>query len=161
MADAGGQAQRQDVDVKTIAALLCTTEDWVFRLAQKGIIPRAAHGKYPLVACIQAYVKHLRDARDGRSEGYGAARTNLTQIKAQHEELKLRERTGELVRTSAVEEVWSAMVSRFRGRLLSLPVKAAPRVRVARTNAEARELLQKYIDDALSELSGTDVDLGD
>lgn len=46
--------------VETIAALLNLQRRWVQQLAKNGVMPKAAHGRYPLAGCVQGYVRYLQ-----------------------------------------------------------------------------------------------------
>jgi hypothetical protein len=47
---------------RVIARLLNITERRLQQLAREGIVPKAAHGQYPLAAAIRGYVTYLQNA---------------------------------------------------------------------------------------------------
>jgi hypothetical protein len=74
-------------------------------------------------------------------------------LKVQKEELALRERRGELLEKTEVEQEWGLLLTTFRNRLLLLPDKVAPRVCVMDDVLSCRVLLEREVREALSALS--------
>lgn len=87
------------------------------------------------------------------------ARTRLANEQADKAALENAETRGELVRVAAVAESWGRMISAARARLLSLPTKAGPIARAARTDAEAAELVRQEVFEALAELARDPADV--
>jgi len=143
----------------TIAKLLDLTERRVRQLASEGIIPKAAGGRYDLVASVRGYVRHLRTR--GIGEGTLDAhseRARLTRLKADREELELAQLRGELVPVDEAAALLEKVIVACRSRILAIPNRAAPLVSRKRKAAEVREILTRITDEALHELAAIDVD---
>lgn len=66
-------AEEQTVSVDKISTFINRSDRYVQKLAKAGIIPKAAHGKYPFFRAIRAYIDHLHTEAEQRSkdpEGY-------------------------------------------------------------------------------------------
>lgn len=83
-------------------------------------------------------------------------RTRLTRAQADLTELQIEKLRGTLIEASVVERVQGAMISAFRARMLSLPAKAAPFVIGFDDEAEAQQLLEELVYEALNELADWD-----
>jgi phage terminase Nu1 subunit (DNA packaging protein) len=101
----------------------------------------------------QRLLSEMGVANDGQAYDYEAERARLTKAQADKTELEAAELAGSLVRVDEVEAEWSRMLGSMRSRLLSLPSKAGPRVRVALNDEEAAALIEAEILEALQELS--------
>lgn len=97
--------------------------------------------------------RDLGVAPDGEVYDYEVERARLTKAQADKTELEAAELAGALVRVEDVETEWGRMLGAVRARLLSLPSKAAPRVRVAVNDEEAAALIEAEVTEALQELS--------
>src|SRR5690554_4944951 len=61
---------------EVVSRLLNLTERRLQQLAREGIIPKAAHGKYPLVQCVQGYIRYLQQlARQGEEQKLNLPKT--------------------------------------------------------------------------------------
>ncbi|MEJ5367763.1 MAG: hypothetical protein WHT08_05550 [Bryobacteraceae bacterium] len=67
---------------------------------------------------------------------------------AELRELEVRQRRGELLEASAVEQRWAAGLASLRDRLLALPDRVAATV-AGRSEVEARRLLRDALEEAL------------
>ena len=87
----------------TIAMLLMITDRRLRQLAQEGIVPKATHARYPLVGCVQGYVKYLQQLKSGTDERASEA-TRLTKVRADSYELDLLIRNREVYQKREVDE---------------------------------------------------------
>lgn len=146
--------------IAVIAKLLDLTERRVQQLGREGVIPKAERGQYDLVGAVRGYVRYLRDqasrARDGVAD-FGTERARLVKAKADLAEMEARQRQGELLPATGVEEAWTEVLGRLRARLLVLPDRLAPLVHEETTIAGARTLIRQGIADALAELASMPV----
>ena len=154
MSDAGAPTH----SVGTIAKLLLLSERRVQQLTTEGVIPKAERGRYELAPAVQGYIRYLQDRfvkpADGSGDiDYHKEKARLTKAQADRTELDAAEIRGELVRADHVIESWSRMLGSARARLLSIPSKAAPRVRAAANDEEAASLIESEVLEALEELS--------
>ena len=99
------------------------------------------------------WLKDAGVAEDGEVYHYETERARLTKAQADKTELEAAELAGHLVRVDEVETEWGRMCGAVRARILSLPTKAAPRVRVAINDEEAAAILEVEAIEALDELS--------
>jgi len=60
---------------------------------------------------------------------------------------------GNLLDGRAVAEHWGTVIVNAKTRLLSIPTKAAPLLLGAKTMPQAREVLERFIYEALNDLS--------
>lgn len=117
--------------VATIARLLLLTERRVQQLAAEGVLPKGERGRYGLVACVQGYVRYLKDRAvvgDAAGEGGPAADDKARKLRAEVglAELELARARGEVVDRAAVEAGLAAMDGALKDRLLMVPLSAAP-----------------------------------
>jgi phage terminase Nu1 subunit (DNA packaging protein) len=152
--DAKEAAQGHPVDV--IARILGITPRRVQQLAKEGL-PTAGRGRYPLVPCVQWYVKYWQDRAEGRVvEGVGGrfdlARTRKVEAEAQLAEIEVAEAEGRLVPLEVHERRVIALCDRLRAVLMTVPSKYMGRISVARTDGEARLVGEAIRDETLASL---------
>lgn len=154
---------------KQVAEFLGTTQrtitDWMYK--PKDPFPVSEYGstgaatKFHPKSVIKWYVRHeiskrLGSTDDGQVYDYEAERARLTNKQAEKAQLELQVLRGELIPATRVEEEQGAMVTAFRTRCLSIPIKAAP-VLVNREDPAAIEgYLRELIYEALNELADFD-----
>jgi phage terminase Nu1 subunit (DNA packaging protein) len=97
-------------------------------------------------------VAQWRLGRNTESE-FDQARTRLAIAQADKTELESAELAGQVIRTDEVIECWARSAGAMRSRLLSLPAKIGPRVRVAQNDQEAAAIVETEVLEALQELS--------
>lgn len=76
------------VDVGTIAKLFNLTPRRVQQLAGEGVIPRAEHGRYPLIPAIKGYIGFLQQAQRGSTPANVAG--ELAQLRLARSRLALQ-----------------------------------------------------------------------
>jgi phage terminase Nu1 subunit (DNA packaging protein) len=81
----------------------------------------------------------------------------LTKVRADKLELELRERERQLVPVDEVKRLWASVTLAAKARLLAIPAAVAPTAALLGEPAEVQELIERAIDDALSELSRGEV----
>ena len=124
----------------------------VHELARVGVFPRKRAGRgniYDLRECILSYVEHVA----GSPKTEAARLAKARRIKLEVETAQLQ---GELVPAADVEREWSAMLTEFRGLMLSIPSRVGERL-PALSLADI-EVVDRAIRDALTEASGHDGD---
>ena len=146
-----------------ISKLLDITPRRLQQLAQDGIVPKADRGRYPLVGCVQGYIRFLRDRHvggdiDGDDGTVDARKERALLARAQREKVVLETEVlrGRLIPAEQVETIWGGMIANFRTRCLSIPVKAASSIMAALDLAEAESILKDLIYEALGELADYD-----
>lgn len=132
------------------------TERRVQQMAQQGIVPKAARGKYPLVGTIQAYVKFLQERALGGETGptdLHTEKTKLTAAQREKMEIEVAVTRGELVYADQVADAWALEVTDCKQRLLSVASKAAPIVAAEDNSGACMEIIDALVREALQELS--------
>lgn len=118
---------------------------------------RTAEGGYPCLEFGEWLRRRIASqygvADDGRSYDYDAERARLTKAQADKTELEAAELAGEIVRVEQVIATWSKLAGAMRARLLAMPSKIAPVVRVTETDEEASATIEREVLEALEELS--------
>lgn len=64
---------------------------------------------------------------------------------------------GELLPADVIAQVWNAMLSNFRARLLQMPSKLLPLIEAASSKAEAKQIMEVGVNECLNELANFDV----
>ena len=81
------------------AKLLKVTEDWVRQLSRKGYIPKAARGRFNLVAVVHGYIAYRDD--EARRTTKGAAESRVRDARAAEIERRMAREDREII---ALEE---------------------------------------------------------
>lgn len=84
---------------------------------------------------------------------YDEARTRKVNAEAEIAELELAKVRGELVVAEDVVKAWEDVLSAMKGKLLSIPTKAAPVVSAESEAGLCQSVLEDLINEALEELS--------
>jgi len=87
---------------------------------------------------------------------YDEARTRKINAEAQIAELELAKVRGELVIAEDVVKAWDDILNAIKGKLLSIPTKAAPIVSSEMDAAICQTICEDLINEALEELSNYD-----
>ena len=142
--------------VATIASLLMLTERRVQQLASENVIPKSGKGRYPLVTAVQGYIRYLQERdlpTDGDEDGYDAARTRLTNARADTAEMERDLMRGRVVAASDAEEIVEEEYAAVRDTLSQIAPKCASRVYNLRSASEAQEIIEAEIAEALHNLT--------
>lgn len=143
-----------------VAKLLGLTKARVEQLAKEGVFKREGRGKYPLEACIQAYVEYRED-RIRKSDNVDAAdyekhRARLYKAKADKAEIEARAFAGEFHHADEVTFVVGEMLANFRAKVMAIPVICAPRVADIMDAHVCQGILTEAINVTLTEMGGYD-----
>ena len=94
---------------------------------------------------------------------YDEARTRKVTAEAQISEIELEKIKGSLVAAADVVTAWENVLGAMKGKLLSLPTKAAPIVAAESDAGGCQQILEGILSEALEELSNYDpeVNAGD
>ena len=87
---------------------------------------------------------------------YDEARTRKVNAEAEIAELELAKLKGVLVVAEDVTSAWEDVLGAFKGKLLSIPSKAAPVVASELEAGGCQKVLEDLINEALTELSNYD-----
>jgi phage terminase Nu1 subunit (DNA packaging protein) len=112
--------------------------------------------RYNLAESVQAYLRYQRayvtEQVKGTDEAYTSARARRMLAMAEHSELELQVRKGELHTSDAIENVYGQLLTNFKARLLAIPARTA-RPLIGATNFQViYDLLMTEIELALREL---------
>lgn len=161
----------RDVTAQELSEWLGVSDRVVRELAQRNIIPQSKRNRYPLKASVTAYCNQKREVAAGRAPSGDsdldlvAERARLAKEQADGQEIKNALARSEVVPAADVEKVWGQLIDRFRVRLLAVAPRVAPRVapliKPSHTVAEIEALIADAINEALAELSRTEVDSED
>lgn len=121
---------RHVVPIETLMEALGLSRSQTFALIQDGTLPRASRGGYDLVACVRAYVEHLR------SERGDADAIALRKVKAERAALELHVRRDQVARAEVgrsrlvpldeMLDFFAAMVVVYTRELAAFPTRFAP-----------------------------------
>lgn len=149
------------VNQKELAQCLGISSRRVRQLREEGLFQLSKADKgYNLEKSIQEYVEYKVNAETGRR-----ASISKEQVQAEHEEvkmkisqLKLRKLRRELHEAADVEAFLTAMLLRFRNRLLAVPSKLAMQVAGENDINTIIQVIRKEMLAVLEELSAYDPD---
>lgn len=146
------------VNTKVIAKMFSMTERNVRYLVEEGIIARVNHGRYDLIDTVSRYITFLKMSNSELDEG--KVQESLEYEKWLHEKAKREKAEIELShlkkgmhKADEVEKVLNHMLMAFRSKMLSLPSKAALFLASKDDPKEVEALLERDINEALSELA--------
>ncbi|WP_201353830.1 hypothetical protein [Hydrogenimonas urashimensis] len=123
----------------------------VKRYRDDGILPPKKRGSgTPIKKSIQQYIDHLKT---GDEKPLEREKIRLTAAQADERELIVKELRGELIRTPLVIETWQAYTANARGKLLTIPTKAAGKLVSETETSVIEEILTDHIHEALKELA--------
>jgi len=148
--------------VATVARIMDVSERRVQVLARDGIIPKAKHGQYDLIACVQSYIRHLRGVAAGHTSQDGKLdlteeRARLAKEQADAQEMKNRQTRAELIPASDQEAALIALASSVQRRVLGVPTKVAPLVALETEAQVCESIVREHIEDALHELADAEI----
>lgn len=127
-----------------IAKLLMITTRRVQQLAQEGVIPKAEHGAYPLVASVQGYIRFLQ-TRDRQGAKRLDEDARLRAAQADLRQLELAKARSELVTVASAESVLTSVGGAMRSRLATLSSRMAG-VLVGRSVGQIKQALDDEAD---------------
>ena len=131
----------------------------VRELASEGVFTRASGGRYPVEACVRAYLDQMRSAAkskpapdpevaaaalDGRQQ-----RARLAKLQADRVALDLERESGRLVDAETVRIFYTTLVTQARNRLLGVP--SAAKGHIPHLTVDEVETLENLIIGALEQ----------
>ena len=136
---------------------LSTLDGWI----RKGLpfVQKSSKGKQ-----WRFSVDAVKTWRDKQTETTAAPHTSLTdqrirltKITADRKELLLQRERGQLIDVERAMTLWGAVIQIFVNKLEAIPVKLAPLARATSTDMEAKEIIEKFINEIREELSNPDL----
>jgi phage terminase Nu1 subunit (DNA packaging protein) len=150
----------EPVGPKVVAKWLGVSQRSVTDMAERGLAVRLGHGKYDLPATVARYTAHLREVAAGR--GGEAQVLDLTAERARQAKetadglaLKNEQVRRTLLPAAVVEQQWSEILLKIRGRLMAVPSRVRSH---AGLNAELTAAIDREIRDCLNDLADDEGD---
>ena len=137
------------VTAKMLAAIVNLTPQRLGQLTAEGM-PRDGSGGYPLGASVRWLLEYWRQR--AQQTPLNAARRRKIVADATRAELDVAAMQARLAPIEVLREAHGEACTRIRTRLRAIPSKVAPEAHRAKTTAEARGVMQREIDRALSDL---------
>jgi phage terminase Nu1 subunit (DNA packaging protein) len=155
------RAAGEEISAEDLARLIDVTPSRLAILANEGVLPKNRHGRYPMPASVQAYVRYLREnTGDGGDRSLSKQRARLTKSKADIAEMERERVMGAMIPTNEVIAMNTAIATTVRTRMLAIASKFAPRLVMIKHANEVEAILRPGIEEGLEELSRLDVVLG-
>lgn len=143
---------------KAVAECLSITERRVRELRDEGVLSEVRPGVFDMKTCVRQYLKYKIGDKDDQARLI-AARAEREETRGEIEKMRMEEARGDLHRTEDVERGLKTIFANFKNRLEIIPTKYAKTMAQLTDPAEAQDVLQKAIQEALVELSDPDIAL--
>ncbi len=138
------RSRGQMLTVAQAAALLGRSERWVQGLAKAGYMDRAGRGEYALVSVIRGALAYYEDQL---AKGQKAAvATRATEARTREIELRIQERSRDLIAQEDAQAVVSEMAAMVRSEFQGLATRFT-------RDLEVRRRLEQEIDASFERLS--------
>jgi hypothetical protein len=144
MADEGEKPRGNIVSVTQAAALCGRSTQWVHQLAKGGYITKEGHGSYTLVSLVRGVIAYYEDLQSKNSKT--AAANRATDARTREIELRIKERSRELIPIEDARAEIADWTSAFRAELQGLAARFT-------RDMQERRRLEQEIDGALERLS--------
>ncbi len=135
----------QTITVSQAAALLGRSDRWVQGLVKSGYMDRAQRGEYTLVGVIRGALAYYEDQLSKNNKAAVAIRA--TEARTREIELRIQERSRELIPMEDAKAVVGEMAALVRAELAGLAARYT-------RDMEARRALEEVIDGALERIAG-------
>lgn len=145
---------------KAIAECLGITDRQVRNLRDDGVLSEVRPGVFDMKTVVRQYLDFKIGNRDDQIR-LVAARAKREETRGKIEEMRMEEAKGDLHRTEDVELALKTIFSNFKNRLETIPTKYANTMAQLTDPAEAHDILQGAIQEALIELSDPGVALAE
>ena len=135
----------QTITVVQAAALLGRSERWVQGLVKAGYMDRATRGDYTLVGVIRGALAYYEDQLSKNNKAAVASRA--TEARTREIELRIQERSRELIPMEDAKALVGEMAALVRAELAGLAARYT-------RDMAARRALEEVIDGALERIAG-------
>jgi hypothetical protein len=135
----------QTITVAQSAALLGRSDRWVQGLVKSGYMDRAQRWEYTLVGVIRGALAYYKDQLSKNNKAAVASRA--TEARTREIELRIQERSRELIPMEDAKAVVGEMAALVRAELAGLAARYT-------RDMEARRALEEVIDGALKRIAG-------
>jgi phage terminase Nu1 subunit (DNA packaging protein) len=151
------QGDQLIVNADVMLEIMDCTPTMLTQYKKDGVMVQPVYGVYDLIPSIRNYLKKLKNKASAvTTEGvldFHEEKARLTKMQADKAEMEVREMSGELVRVDDVLQDWESILMDCKGKLLSIPSKLATLVTDIENPAEAQNLIEDHIREALEELA--------
>ena len=131
---------------KAVGEWLGITDRQVRNLRDQGVLSEVRPGVFDMKVCVRQYLNFKIGNKDDQAR--------LVAARAEREEAQ-----GDLHRTEDVERALKTIFANFKNRLETIPTKYASTMAQLTDPAEAHDILQKAVQEALVELSDPEIAL--
>ncbi len=138
--------RNQASTAKELQISLTTLQNW----KRKGC-PAKAEGKQVLydVATVKEWAKVYRENKQGLTPEYAGARAKREEFLAKLEELKYREKSGELLPIALVEIEAETLYRGYRDQMLNVVIRATKKLLGETDERKFERILEKEIKEAI------------
>lgn len=151
------QGDQLIVNADVMLEIMDCTPTMLTQYKKDGLMVQPVYGVYDLIPSMRNYLKKLKNKASATStEGvldFHEEKARLTKMQADKAEMEVMELAGDLVRVDDVLEDWESILMDCKGKLLSIPSKLATLVADIDDPAEAQELIEDQLREALGELA--------
>jgi hypothetical protein len=149
----GGLKMDQYITAKDLGKIIGISERRVNQIVtEKHTFDRELNGKFDVAKCVEAYYHDL--FHTGLDLDRERALHEI--VKREKTELLVAKMKGELHEAADVEKALTDMVITFRNKILGIPSKVAPLLVGQKNIGKIREIIDKEVREALTELSDYD-----
>lgn len=143
---------------KAVAECLGITDRQVRNLRDEGKLSEVRPGVFDMKTVVRQYLEMKVGNRDDQTR-LVAARAEREETRGKIEKMRMEEAQGDLHRTEDVERALKTIFANFKNRLETIPTKYASTMAQLTDPAEAHDILQKAVQEALVELSDPEIAL--
>ena len=136
---------------KAVGEWLGITDRQVRNLRDQGVLSEVRPGVFDMKVCVRQYLNFKIGNKDDQAR-LVAARAEREETRGKIEKMRMEEAQGDLHRTEDVERG-------LKNRLETIPTKYASTMAQLTDPAEAHDILQKAVQEALVELSDPEIAL--
>lgn len=143
---------------KAVGEWLGITDRQVRNLRDQGVLSEVRPGVFDMKVCVRQYLNFKIGNKDDQAR-LVAARAEREETRGKIEKMRMEEAQGDLHRTEDVERALKTIFANFKNRLETIPTKYASTMAQLTDPAEAHDILQKAVQEALVELSDPEIAL--
>ena len=143
---------------KAVGEWLNITDREVRNLRDQVLLSEDRPGIFDMKTVVRQYLDFKIGNRDDQVRLI-AARAEREETRGKIEKMRMEEAQGDLHRTEDVERALKTIFANFKNRLETIPTKYASTMAQLTDPAEAHDILQKAVQEALVELSDPEIAL--
>lgn len=108
------------MDAVRLAKMLDITDRQVRNHAKSGLFEKVGRGRYNVDDCVRAYIRYLKEQKQGDVESLTNQRIRLTQAQADRTQLELEIMKEKNVPIELCQNFWISILSAVRSKVLSI-----------------------------------------